>query len=119
MDSFSVRFGSRRRVAYPECSSVRGNDAIYRYMWGPSEFRSTGTLRDYDRSGRLGELRLPVLLVAGQFDEAREETVREYGRMIPGARVAIIPGAAHGSVSDEPEATTGAVRAFLKDVERR
>jgi proline iminopeptidase len=119
MDSFSVRFGSRRRVSYPECAGVQGNREIYRYMWGPSEFRATGTLRDYDRSARLGELRLPVLLLAGQFDEAREETVRGYARQIPGARVAIIPGAAHGSVADEPEATTGAVRGFLRDVERR
>ncbi len=119
MDSFSVRFGSRRRVSYPECAGVQGNREIYRYMWGPSEFRATGTLRGYDRASRLGELRLPVLLVAGEFDEARSETVYGYSRMIAGSRVAIIPGAAHSSVSDQPEATTGAVRAFLRDVERR
>jgi proline iminopeptidase len=120
MDSFAVRFGSRRRdVVYPECASVRGNRDIYRYMWGPSEFRATGTLRDYDRSARLGELRLPVLLVGGEFDEARPETVREWQRRIPGARVAIIPGAAHSMVVDDPVATTGAVGAFLREVERR
>jgi proline iminopeptidase len=119
MDSFAVRFGSRRRVRYPECATVQGNDTIYRRMWGPSEFRATGTLRDYDRTARLGELRLPVLLVAGQFDEAREETVRGYAALIPGARVEIIPGAGHASVSDAPEVTTGVVRRFLADVERR
>ena len=119
MDSFSVRFGSRRRVSYPECAAVKGNTEIYNYMWGPSEFRATGTLRDYDRSSRLGELRLPVLLVAGEFDEARAETVHGYARMIPGARVEIIPRAGHAMVADEPEVTTGAVRRFLADVERR
>ena len=119
MDSFSVRFGSRRRVSYPECAAVKGNTEIYNYMWGPSEFRATGTLRDYDRSARLGELRLPVLLVAGEFDEARAETVNGYARTIPGARVEIIPRAGHAMVADEPEVTTGAVRRFLADVERR
>ena len=39
-------------------------------------------------------------------------------RRIPGARVAIIPGAAHGMMNDEPAATVAAVRAFLHDAER-
>jgi proline iminopeptidase len=120
MDSFAVRFLQRRRVPDdPACAAVKGNEAIYRYMWGPSEFRSTGTLRDYDRTARLGELRLPVLLVAGEFDEARPATVYEYQRRIPGARVAIIPGAGHAMVVDDPVATTGAVREFLAGAERR
>lgn len=118
IDTFDLRHGSRRRVRYAECAEVRGNDDIYRRMWGPSEFRATGTLRDYDRTARLGELRLPVLLVAGEYDSARPETVRDYARRIPNARAVIVPNAGHAMVVDEPAVTVGAVRGFLREVER-
>ena len=120
-DSFSVRYNTRRApspAAVADCQGAPGNGAMYRAMWGPSEFSATGTLRDYDRTPRLGELRLPVLLMAGEFDEARPETMREFQRRIPNARVAIVPGAAHGMMNDEPAATVAAVRAFLRDAER-
>jgi proline iminopeptidase len=120
-DSFSVRFNRRRppsAAAAADCEGSPGNDRMYRAMWGPSEFSATGTLRDYDRSPRLGELRLPVLLMAGEHDEARPSTMEAFRAAIPGARVAIIAGAAHGMMNDEPAATAAAVRAFLRDAER-
>lgn len=120
-DSFLARYNSRhpeRAGAYPECAGVQGNGAMYRHMWGASEFSATGTLRDYDRTARLGELRLPVLLMAGEFDEARPATMYDFQKRIPGARVAIIRGAAHRMMVDEPAATVDSLRAFLRDVER-
>lgn len=120
-DSFLARYNSRhpeRAAAYPECANVQGNGAMYRHMWGASEFSATGTLRDYDRTARLAELRLPVLLMAGEYDEARPETMREFQQRIPGARVAIIRGAAHRMMVDEPALTRDSLRAFLRDVER-
>ncbi|HET8648832.1 MAG TPA: proline iminopeptidase-family hydrolase, partial [Gemmatimonadales bacterium] len=98
----------------PACEGVRGNDRMYRAMWGPSEFRSTGTLRTYDRSDRLGELKLPVLLLGGQYDEAPPSRLRWYQVRIPGSEIAVIPGAAHAEVRDNPDSTIAAVRAFLR-----
>ncbi|GLC28399.1 proline iminopeptidase-family hydrolase [Roseisolibacter agri] len=120
-DSFLARYNSRhpdRAAAYPECAGVQGNGAMYRHMWGASEFSATGTLRDYDRTARLGELRLPVLLMAGEFDEARPQTMYDVQKRIPGARVAIIRGAAHRMMVDEPQLTADSLRAFLRDAER-
>ena len=114
-DTFSARHVARpgATTAFPECEQVKGNPAIYRYMWGPSEFRATGTLRDYDRTTRLGELRLPVLFIAGEHDEARPSTMRELAARVPGAEVVIVPGAGHRLLVDRPEATTRAIREFL------
>jgi proline iminopeptidase len=115
-EEFGRRYLIRNRAPladYPGCKNVEGNGDIYRRMWGPSEFRSTGTLKDYDRTARLGELNLPVLLLGGEFDEARPETLRDFQQRIPGAEVAIIPGAGHGVMVDEPEATAAALNAFL------
>jgi proline iminopeptidase len=120
-DSFYARFLTRRTppVRHPECEGVRENAQIYRQMWGPTEFYVTGNLRGYDRTSRLHELRLPVLLLAGEYDEARPETIREFAGLIPGARFQLVEGAAHSITLDQPEQVVSLVRDFLRTVEQR
>lgn len=43
---------------------------VYRTMWGPSEFHVTGTLREWRIEDRLGEVRVPTLVLGGRYDEA-------------------------------------------------
>jgi proline iminopeptidase len=78
----------------PLCDStpVRFNAALYEHMWGPSEFVSTGTLRDYDRIQRLPELRLPVMFLVGEFDEAHRRKVRQAPDVVGGSDEAIRRG---------------------------
>lgn len=120
---FMGQFGIRNPDAYAgiqECAlRPPGNSGLYEYMWGPSEFVSTGTLRDYDRIDRLPELTLPVLFLVGEYDEARPETVREFQAMVPGSIVKVIPDAGHVSNVDQPELFNAAVNEFLAGVERR
>lgn len=94
-------------------------EQLYNYMWGPSEFTATGTLRDFDVTPRLGELDLPVLYTTGEFDEARTSTVAYYQHLTPGAELAVIPGSGHLTSIDAPEAFADTVRRFLRDVDER
>ncbi|MCB1624344.1 MAG: proline iminopeptidase-family hydrolase [Pseudomonadales bacterium] len=94
-------------------------ESVYRSMWGPSEFTATGTLRNYDRTAQLKELRLPVLLTSGKFDEVTPATAEYYQSLIPGAKLRIFENSAHLTMQDEPEAYVQAVRDFLHDVESR
>src|SRR5215831_9055582 len=48
---------------------------VYQYMNGPSEFTVTGQLKNYDRTNRLSEIKVPVLFIAGEYDEALPSTV--------------------------------------------
>ena len=66
------------------------NLELYGYMWGPSEFTATGTLKDYDGSDRLSELSVPVLFTTGRYDEATPATVAYYQSKVPGAELAIL-----------------------------
>lgn len=93
------------------------NPDIYGYMWGPSEFTVTGTLGDFDATPLLPNLDLPVLYTVGEFDEANPETIARFGEMTPGARVVVIPDAAHMTGWDNPEADVAAVRSFLQEVD--
>jgi proline iminopeptidase len=93
------------------------SQAIYEYMWGPSEFTVRGTLKDYDATPFLPEIRVPVLYTVGEFDEANPEQIRIFGGMTPGSRVVVIPNAAHITSWDNPGANLDAVRTFLREVD--
>ncbi|HWP02464.1 MAG TPA: proline iminopeptidase-family hydrolase [Gemmatimonadaceae bacterium] len=94
------------------------NEAIYNYMQGPSEFTITGTLKKYDATSFLPHVRVPTLFTVGEFDEADPATIRRYAAMTPGARVEVIPGAAHITTWDNPEVMLKVVREFLASVDR-
>ncbi|MGJ3628799.1 hypothetical protein AB5I41_21335 [Sphingomonas sp. MMS24-JH45] len=52
-DAFYARHMARAArdpaiAAYARAARVEGNDAMYRAMWGPTEFTASGTLKDYD-----------------------------------------------------------------------
>lgn len=89
---------------------------VYLYMWGPSEFSSTGTLKDFDRGEDLSGIEVPTLLVCGEFDEASPTTVRKYSELIPGSSLVVIPGAAHSTLADNREATLKVIGNFLETV---
>jgi proline iminopeptidase len=93
--------------------------AVYKYMWGPSEFTFTGTLKDYERVDRLGEIHLPVLFTCGEFDEATPGATAYYQSRLPGAKLKVFPGASHMSYLEQPEAYIATVRDFLHSVEKR
>lgn len=93
------------------------NTELYGYMWGPSEFTATGTLRDYNREADLPNLDLPVLFTAGRYDEATPETVRHFQSLVPGAELLIFENSAHMTMLDEPEAYAEAIRNFLEKVD--
>jgi len=93
------------------------NEAIYGYMQGPSEFTITGTLKSYDATPFLRSVHVPTLYTVGEFDEADPGTVRRFASMTPGAKVEVIPGAAHTTTWDNPEVMLKVVRDFLASVD--
>lgn len=91
------------------------NERLYNTMWGNSEFVATGTLRDYDGTPLLARLDgARTLFMVGQYDEARPATALSFAARVPGgAEVAVIPGAAHGTLADRPVETIGVLRGWL------
>lgn len=120
-DVFEEHFvrGAKALPAVPECEGVSGGDQVYRHMWGAGEFTATGLLRDYDRTDRLGELKLPVLFLAGRHDEAVPETVADFQRRVPGAKMTVFENSAHGTYRTETAEYVKIVRQFLEEAERK
>ncbi|HCM77690.1 MAG TPA: hypothetical protein DIS90_15010 [Cytophagales bacterium] len=120
-DTFNINFNSRKkgpRESVPECEGVPGsNKAIYNYMWGPTEFNATGTLRDFDRVGDLPKLTKPILFIGGEFDEVLPETLYYFQSLVPDSKVAIVPNAGHAKTRDNPADYIKFLQAFLAEVE--
>ncbi|WP_343116685.1 proline iminopeptidase-family hydrolase [Ostreiculturibacter nitratireducens] len=90
------------------------NEALYNFIWGPSEFTARGVIRDYDGLDRIGEVSAPVLFVCGEHDEARPDTLRAFASMMKDATVVEIPEVAHLSFVEDEPAFLGVVRDFLE-----
>lgn len=98
---------------------VKGNSYIYNYMWGPSEFSPTGTLLGYENIDALSQVKVPVLFTTGEYDEARPETVKKYVEMVAKSEYVEIPGAGHGTITDNKEAVIKAHRDFANRVDKK
>ena len=120
-DSFYAKYLSVKQwpPANPlACDSVPAfNDQIYNYMWGSTEFNATGTLRNFDETMHLRELKSPVLFIAGQYDEARPETMYRFQKMVANSKVSIIENAGHLIYLDQPLKYVNAISQFLTSLE--
>ena len=61
----------------------------------------------------LAGLRVPTLIVVGDQDQPFVAPSEYMAKKIPGARLAVIPGAGHSSNLDQPEAFNRVLREFL------
>ena len=118
MREFADRYVSRRPIEV-DLDSARRTFGVssYHRMWGPSEFTVTGTLKRYDATRRLRGVSVPTLFTVGEHDEADTASVRAFSQRVPGARLAIIPDAAHTTMWDNPDELLRVVREFLRTVE--
>jgi proline-specific peptidase len=96
---------------------IEQHGLVYRTMNGPSEFHVTGTLRNWDITDRLGEIRVPTLVVTGEHDEATPAINRTVSEGIPGARSVIYPGCSHMAHVEDPEGYIRLLDDFFTEVE--
>lgn len=94
------------------------NQELYMYMQGPSEFTITGTLKNYNATSFLPEVKVPTLFTAGEFDEVGPELTRGFTGKVPGARYVQFAGAAHITPWDARDENVKVVREFLNGVDK-
>ena len=117
---FLRKHGRRKaliRHPYDTVASKR-NTFVYHYMWGPSEFTATGSLREYDNHLNLKKVSIPALFTTGEFDEARPETVKKLSLLAPHSDFIVIEDAGHSTLNDNRPAVITAIQEFLEVVEQ-
>ncbi|HUJ43316.1 MAG TPA: alpha/beta hydrolase [Opitutaceae bacterium] len=70
------------------------------------------TAADVDER-QLARIQAPTLVMAGENDIIRPEHTREIARLIPHARLCIIPGATHATFSSRPDLVNPIILSFL------
>lgn len=98
-------------------SRTGNNNDIYNFMWGPAEFLVTGTLKNFDLTPRLSEIKVPVLLVCGRFDEATPQALKYFKNLLSNADIKIFEKSAHNPHLTEKEEYIKTLRAFLQKIE--
>ncbi len=93
------------------------NPEVYFTMNGPSEFHVTGVIRDWDITGRLGEIRLPTLITSGRHDEATPAVAETVHRGITGSEWVIFENSSHMAFAEEPERYRQMLNQFLTRTE--
>ncbi|MFA6582892.1 MAG: proline iminopeptidase-family hydrolase [Elusimicrobiaceae bacterium] len=91
---------------------------VYLTMWGPSEFFVTGTLKNWDIRGRLGEIDVPTLILSGRYDESTPLVSGELHNGIRGSRWVMFEKSAHMPHVEETELYMKTLGNFLSEVEK-
>ena len=110
------------RIPWPEClertfAQLAADPTVYHTMNGPSEFHCIGSLRTWDITDRLHEIKTPTLLLSGRYDEATPHIVEQIHTRIPGAQWQLFEQSSHTPHLEEPEAFLAAVEAFLVTID--
>ncbi len=93
------------------------NIGMYTYMWGPSEFSVTGTLKANKSLPYLKGIRVPTLFTVGEFDEIDPEIVKDWAGKVPGAIFIVFPGSSHMTPWDAGDESIKVERAFLNSAD--
>lgn len=89
---------------------------VYVPMWGPSEFSFNGNLADWDRVGRLGEIRVPTLVTVGSEDELTPACSEQIHQRLADSQLVVFEDCSHMTFWEQPHQYVRAVDEFLRAV---
>ena len=111
-----------RLDSWPDCvtrtfEKLAQYPEVYNTMNGPSEFHVIGTLKTWDITDRLHEIKVPTLLLSGRYDEATPIIVEPIQPSIPGSEWIIFENSSHMPHVEETELYLQVLDRFLMHVE--
>ena len=111
-----------RLDSWPDCvtrtfEKLAQYPEVYNTMNGPSEFHVIGTLKTWDITNRLHEIKVPTLLLSGRYDEATPIIVEPIQPSIPGSEWIIFENSSHMPHVEETELYLQVLDRFLMHVE--
>jgi proline iminopeptidase len=90
---------------------------VYRVTWGDSELFCRGSLKDFDMMDVIPDIECPVLLVAGDRDVVRTETMKVYQNRFQDAQLAIIPRSGHMIYNEQLSIVKAVIKSFVKEID--
>ena len=111
-----------RLEPWPDCvnrafEKIAEEPEVYNTMNGPSEFHVIGLIKDWDIVNRLGEIRVPTLVISGRYDEATPLIAGTVHRGIPGSEWVLFENSSHMPHVEETERYLQVLTSFLDRIE--
>jgi proline iminopeptidase len=94
------------------------NRVLYRSGWGPNDFVITGTMKDWDITKSLHQLRVPCLITVGKYDEIPLALAEDMHKEIAGSRLVVFGSSSHLAMWEESENFLKTLADFLLSVPR-
>ncbi|MEO6699918.1 MAG: proline iminopeptidase-family hydrolase [Jatrophihabitantaceae bacterium] len=95
--------------------ALEANPSVYLAMNGPTEFHVTGSLKPWSVIDRLPGIRVPTLVVAGEYDEAMPLVWQPFLDQIPDVRSHVFADASHMPHVEQPAEFLQVVGDFLRE----
>jgi proline iminopeptidase len=93
------------------------NRAIYVPMQGPSELAASGKLLNWDRTGDLGEIAVPTLVIGARYDTMDPAHMEMMAGQVQRGRYLFCPNGSHMALYDDQETYVDGVIRFVRDVD--
>jgi len=93
------------------------NPAIYVTMQGPSEMGLSGRLEHWDRSGDLGKLTVPTLVIGARYDTMDPKHMEWMSKQVKHGRYLYCPNGSHLCMYDDQRTYFDGLIAFIRDVD--
>lgn len=95
-------------------SLAQWNMGPYNTIQGPNEFTYTGNIRDWTLVPKLGDLRVPCLVLCGEFDELPPPCSHRIHNALPDSQLHVFPGCSHMPFYEDPPAYFERLLRFLE-----
>ncbi|MEZ4837791.1 proline iminopeptidase-family hydrolase [Flavobacterium sp.] len=94
------------------------NPSIYVYMQGHSEFGMTGnaTLKNWDVTGQLKNIKTPTLVIAGTHDTMDPKHMEWVSKELQNGQLLLCPNGSHCAFYDDPKTYFTGLIKFIKEV---
>ena len=73
----------------------------------------TGTLEHHDSIKCLKDVNVPILYIAGEYDEVLPDTLKFYASHNEQTEISIIPGSGHASANEAPNEVSSLIKNFV------
>jgi proline iminopeptidase len=111
---FPYLYQARPDATYDPISGPMMGWEVYREMWGSTgEYVVDGNLAGLDYSEDLKRVRVPTLVTVGDHDESAPWIAEEMAKLVPGAKLVVLPKSGHMTFVDQPVLFRKAVDDFV------
>ena len=93
------------------------NHEIYVSLQGPSEMGASGRLANWDRSGDLGQIKVPTLVIGATHDTMDPKHMEWMAGQMANGRFLLCPDGSHLALYDDQKVYFDGLIKFIKDVD--